>query len=123
MRRSSRIAQKKRGRKEEEKTEPLKKETKKKKEPEKDLNARFLKEAKKGNTEAVAELLQDPRVDVTHEDDDKFNALDLACREGHAGVVEVLLKDGRIDPSARNNLAVYVAAWKGRLEVLKLLLK
>src|SRR5689334_17658971 len=83
----------------------------KKEEEERELNEKFLKEAMEGNAEAVTELLQDSRVDVTHEDKIGNNALVLASRKGHVGVVEALLRDGRIDPTARGNRAVEEAAW------------
>jgi len=51
------------------------------------------------------------------------SALTLAAENGHANIVEILLKDGRIDPNVRINFSLSKAAAEGHADVVKLLLK
>ncbi len=54
--------------------------------------------------------------------DDNF-AIRCACKNGHIEVVRVLLQDRRVDPSARNNLALALATDNGHSLVVQELLK
>jgi hypothetical protein len=47
----------------------------------------------------------------------------LAARDGHIAVVERLLQDERVDPSADNNYAVRLAARDGHIAVVERLLQ
>ena len=50
------------------------------------------------------------------------NAIITASQNGHAEIVELLLEDGRADPSADMNFALYVAAKNGHWDIVEMLL-
>jgi hypothetical protein len=85
------------------------------------LNEKWMEAAKRGDAEAVKEMLKDERVDLQYVEGGE-NALEVASWGGHAKVVRTLLEDGRIDPSHDDNYAVGIAALYGRAEVVRLLL-
>ncbi len=61
-------------------------------------------------------------------DDERFTAsmrhqvFHEACAQGHTSIVDLLLKDPRVDPRAGNSAALRYAAEKGRYDVVQLLL-
>ncbi|KAI8891863.1 ankyrin repeat-containing domain protein, partial [Globomyces pollinis-pini] len=50
------------------------------------------------------------------------NVLIRSIERNHISIVEMLLSDSRVDPSASNNQAIRYAAHKGHLQVVKLLI-
>jgi ankyrin repeat protein len=46
-----------------------------------------------------------------------------ACEKGYAEIVQLLLEDGRMDPSTYNNSAIISAVQKGQIEIVRLLLQ
>ena len=50
------------------------------------------------------------------------NAIIVASRNNHRGVVSLLLQDSRVDPSDRNNQAIIEAAESGHVEIVRVLL-
>ena len=60
----------------------------------------LLRAAYNGHAKVVAQLLAHDDVKVTATNEHGYNALHSACWKGHVNVVELLLKDGRIDPAA-----------------------
>ena len=69
-----------------------------------------------GETDSVARLLQDPRVNPTVMD--SF-ALHVACIHGHGRVVELLLGNIRVDPG---NHALILASYHGHAAIIDMLL-
>src|SRR5207244_2770559 len=55
-----------------------------------------------GDTEVLAELLKDPRVDPTVNDNEPL-ALASIYENIHSDVLKLLLQDSRIDPTSRGN--------------------
>lgn len=51
------------------------------------------------------------------------NRLQIASEHGDTKIVELLLKNPRVDPSANDNLAIHVASQNGHSEVVELLLQ
>ncbi|KAI9333958.1 hypothetical protein BDR26DRAFT_937168 [Obelidium mucronatum] len=49
-------------------------------------------------------------------------ALHAAAYNGHLGIVEILLRNSRVDPSILDNFILYAASLGNQLEVVKLLL-
>jgi hypothetical protein len=47
----------------------------------------------------------------------------MAIQHGHADVVEVLLQDGRVDPTADNNYSIFLASLYGHVKVVEVLLQ
>ena len=76
--------------------------------------AKFGEYCESGNVEAVKTLMS--HVDPIN------NAIGWAARNGHIEVVELLLTDGRADPSANSNCAIRLAAEYGYAKVVELLL-
>ena len=54
---------------------------------------------------------------------ENFFLLRYLCQKNNCETVEKLLKDGRVNPSANNNLAIFMAATKGHDTIVDLLLK
>ena len=50
-------------------------------------------------------------------------AIRLASENGHKEIVEMLLKDNRVDPKDKGNYAVRVAIKYGHEEIVKMLLQ
>lgn len=74
----------------------------------------------KGRTETVKYLLSlHQQINVANHDN---GAIRLASKNGHTEIVELLLKDGRADPSAGNNFAIQFATKNGHTEIVRLLL-
>jgi ankyrin repeat protein len=71
---------------------------------------------------AVSSLLQHPHVDPSEPDN-------CSCPICHASqfdnkeIMELLLQDKRVDPSAHNNFAIQMASYAGHTEIVKLLLQ
>ena len=85
----------------------------------------------KGDIGFVNLLLKSPHVDpsdtttdgIRYGRDESDYAIRHAAANGHTEVVKLLLKDKRVDPTARNNFAIRWAAKKGYQDVVRLLLK
>ena len=77
-----------------------------------------------GNVESVKEMLKDSRVNpgAQYNRDKIQSFFHVACQVGNVEVVKLLLNDSRVDPGADNNYAIRMAALKGDVEVVKLLL-
>jgi ankyrin repeat protein len=69
------------------------------------------------NPLAVISLLKDPRI-FPH-----FEAMRYACEFGHKEIIEILLKDDRVDPSKYCNSAIREACYSGHKEIVEMLLK
>lgn len=83
------------------------------------MSTRFATAAYDGNTELVATLLQDPRVDPAEMDN---YAIRWAANHGHTAVVALLLQDPRVNPTARYDSALHSAIQNRYTEIVKLLL-
>ncbi len=59
---------------------------------------------------------------VAHDTFDQGPALRHACRRGYNDVVELLLADGRADPTAEKNYAIVRSSINGNADIVKLLL-
>jgi ankyrin repeat protein len=80
------------------------------------------------NGHVVDYLLRHAMFDPSADDNRNRNrnraiAIQLAAKNGHLAVVERLLQDERVDPSASNNLAIRMAAQNGHLTVVERLLQ
>lgn len=68
----------------------------------------------------VDALLDDPRIDVTAQTSDGCTALSLAATMGHGEMLQILLRDPRLDVNAGNHVRETCAAsylhsqWIGR---------
>jgi ankyrin repeat protein len=79
---------------------------------------------KNGHVDIVDYLLRHAMFDPSARDNNNNNyATGLAAECGHLAVVERLLQDKRVDPSASNNYAVRRAAERGHLAVVERLLQ
>jgi hypothetical protein len=76
--------------------------------------------ASKGDFKVISELLNNPEVDPSSDDN---YAIVVASNAGHLKIVNRLLEDPRVDPSANNNEAVILAYTRGRWDVVKRLLE
>ena len=47
----------------------------------------------------------------------------LAVGQGHAGIVEILLADGRVNPAQQHNLAILIPASSGFKEIAEMLFR
>ena len=84
----------------------------------KEMDSCFRLCALRGDVE-IAKLLMERGADPSASEN---WALGMASWNGHAKLVELLLKDARVDPAARDIDPVILAAENGHCEVLKLLL-
>jgi len=50
-------------------------------------------------------------------------ALSTACEKGYVDIVELLIKDLRVDPFYPDNYPLHRACEKGHLEIVKILLR
>lgn len=82
----------------------------------------FAAAVMKGHIAVVDAMLADPRTDPMESRSSSFSPLVLACRAGMHALVNRLLQDRRVDPSADNQAAVRAAAEQGDLVALELLL-
>ena len=80
-----------------------------------------------GFVEVVKELLSHPHIDVNKGRNDKTSPLLGACWQGKVDVVKELLADARVDPNklgaTSQSNAIIFAAFYGRLEAAKILLR
>jgi ankyrin repeat protein len=72
---------------------------------------------------AAISLLKDPRIDPNLDRVLNDIALLRVNLYDHKEIVELLLKDNRVDPSALDNKAIRYASVNGRKEVVEMLLK
>ncbi|XP_044285181.1 ankyrin-2 isoform X9 [Varanus komodoensis] len=97
-----------------------------KKRPKKsDSNASFLRAARAGNLDKVVEYLKGG-IDINTCNQNGLNALHLAAKEGHVGLVQELLERGSAVDSAtkqKGNTALHIASLAGQAEVVKVLVK
>ena len=78
--------------------------------------------AKAGKLDVIKLLFKDPRLDLNDwSGDSDSNPLLIAATEGNAEVVSFLLN--WFDPSASENLALFMASFRNRPEVVDILLK
>ena len=85
-----------------------------------DVKVNVLKYAcRKGHDKVVAQLLKDPRVDPSTNNNE---AISLATFYGKLDVVQLLLADPRVDPSDEDNYAIRTASFHGYYTVVKELL-
>ena len=114
----------------------------------KDVQYAFLESGKLLRDEALEILIEDPRVDPSHNNNeiireilnygggmeciqivlkklkiDLFTILQLACEHNSVICVSELLEEYGVDPSAENNLAIRLAVQHSKLEVVNVLLK
>ena len=84
----------------------------------------LLMAAGKGNVRVLDALLKDSRFAPTTltESDDRY-LWGFAIRGNQPNVVSLLLKDGRIDPSIKNNYPIQLAAREGKQDIFELLIK
>jgi len=86
----------------------------------------FYETCGRGDALAVEDFLCcHPRLRINWEGSNKWTALHLACYNGHAGVVEVLISLPEIDLNPRtdsHDTPFLLACYQGNLEVVKLLL-
>jgi len=81
----------------------------------------FVDECRKGSIEKIKEMLKDPEIDPTY--DNNF-AIQTAAYSGHKLIVEELLNDPRVNPADQDNFAIrWAAESKCAVETVKLLLK
>jgi ankyrin repeat protein len=80
----------------------------------------FKAAARAGNLDRVNQLLHDPSVDVSSDDN---LAIIWACENDHLSVVNRLLEDNRVDPAAGDNYAIQWASFRGHLSVVDRLLQ
>jgi ankyrin repeat protein len=83
-------------------------------------NLLITEACKNGHSNVVKSILECPRFDVQNRD--CSDALIYSCWKGHVEIVDLLLKDGRFDPSDADNEAIRYAARNGFVEIAKLLL-
>ncbi len=76
----------------------------------------FSTALREGDVITVKRLLKNPKVDPA---DHTFR---LPSEYGHADVVQLLLEDGRVDPTAKNNYAIVRSSQLGHAGVVQLLL-
>lgn len=72
------------------------------------------------NVELIELLLK--RFDPNEHNVDHIPAICVASSRGHVEVVTLLLKDKRVDPTIKNNMAIRWSAEKGHTKIVKLLL-
>ncbi|XP_021102278.1 ankyrin-2 isoform X31 [Heterocephalus glaber] len=90
-----------------------------------DSNASFLRAARAGNLDKVVEYLKGG-IDINTCNQNGLNALHLAAKEGHVGLVQELLGRGSAVDSAtkqKGNTALHIASLAGQAEVVKILVK
>ncbi|XP_039194222.1 ankyrin-2 isoform X28 [Crotalus tigris] len=90
-----------------------------------DSNASFLRAARAGNLDKVVEYLKGG-IDINTSNQNGLNALHLAAKEGHVGLVQELLERGSAVDSAtkqKGNTALHIASLAGQAEVVKVLVK
>jgi ankyrin repeat protein len=76
-----------------------------------------------GRTNLVDRLLLDPRVlKVLYQDDSPNNPFIKAVIHGRIEVIRMFLKDTNINPGIQDNMAIKVAAEKGKYSIFKLLI-
>lgn len=85
------------------------------------MNQQLWEEPERGNVEGAKKLLKDARVNSSYENK-RRTPLSVAAEKGLVGVVEVLLEDGRFQPSSSGIHAVEIAAERGHFEVVRVLL-
>jgi ankyrin repeat protein len=73
-----------------------------------------------GMTDIVQELLQ-KSIDPT--DSGRHFAIVWPCRNGHVGIVKLLLNDKRVDPSMERNWPIQAASTNNHPDIVQLLLK
>ena len=113
-----------------------------------DVQYMFLESGRLLNAAALVKLIEDPRVDPSHNDNeiireilsygggmeciqivlkklkiDLFTILQLACEYNSEMCIIELLEEYDVDPSAENDLAIRLAVQHSKLEVVKVLLK
>ncbi|KAF0684812.1 hypothetical protein As57867_023162, partial [Aphanomyces stellatus] len=92
-----------------------------------ELSTPLMLAAWKGRLEIVQLLLERPDLhDINLGGNLGRSALHLACKEGHESVVTFLLAQSGCDINAKDenrNTPLMLAAWKGRLEIVQLLLE
>ena len=82
-----------------------------------------------GNVDVVKELLAHPQIDVNKATTTTGTTpLFISSQNGHVDVVRLLLADPRVDPNklrtgGTKNNAINIAAYGGKLEVVKILLR
>jgi ankyrin repeat protein len=81
------------------------------------LDTAFISACANGNTKIFQSLINNPKVrpDV--------NAMIAALEKNQFLIFLLQLKDGRIDPSDRDNECLIIASKKGHLKIVELLLK
>lgn len=79
----------------------------------------LIKSIEHNDLETFKSLLKDPEICLFHTDD---YAIRLAACKGHTTIVELLLKEKTVNPSANNNESLLLACKYGHIEVVKLLL-
>ena len=83
--------------------------------------------ASRGGVEFVKLFLKDERVDVNKTNKNGFTLFQSAALERNANIIELLLKDGRVDPQLTHErsgkTALHLASEEGSLEIVRLLLK
>ncbi|KAF0683085.1 Aste57867_24865 [Aphanomyces stellatus] len=92
-----------------------------------ELNTPLMLAARKGRLEIVQLLLERPDLhDINLGGNLGRSALHESCMEGHESVVTFLLAQSGCDINAKDgnrNTPLMLAAWKGRLEIVQLLLE
>lgn len=86
------------------------------------FNEAFVASCEFGHVSTLFELLntESDRIDTAFENS---KSLRMACKNGQASIVNFLLQDPRIDPTAFDQFAVRVACENGHTQVVKILLK
>jgi len=82
-------------------------------------NYMFIQSIYENQIEIFNLLLCNVNCDVTCDDDD---AIQIASEMGNILMVNLLLKDGRVNPGANKNYAIRWASEKGHYEIVKILL-
>jgi hypothetical protein len=72
-----------------------------------------------GHRESLVHVLRDPRVNISG---DNFNEFINACKIGDLEKVDLMLKDGRIDPTEKNNYAYNIARFLNETSIVNRLL-